>query len=632
MKTAIATVCLSGGLRSKLEAVAAAEFRAVEIFEPDLVAFPGSPTDIRRICEDLDLKIITYQPFRDFEGMPAERRIRTFDRARRKFDVMNALGCDLMLVCSAVSPDSAGGIDRLAADLSELGGKAAEHGIRIGYEALAWGRHISDYRDAWEIVRRADLGNVGTILDSFHILARGTDLKAISAIPSDRIFLVQIADAPRLDMDLLSWSRHWRCMPFQGDLDLGPFMSALASTGYDGTLSLEIFNDRFRAGSSQVVAVDGHRSLITLRDEIPRPDGRPRLLPKAKVNGIAFVEFAVSQGDRSAFETLLGQLGFVRTGNHRSKEVALFTQGDMSIVVNSDRLGFAHSYGLSHGTSVCALGFDVDNAANVVGRAKGLLYEPHENPIGPGELDLPVFRGVGGSLLYIIDRSTDPAKWSETDFHLTGEKGTGIGLISIDHVSQSMHYEEMLTWLLFYLSLFECAKTPMQEVVDPGGMVQSQVVESGLSASREGRGGQGGVRLVLNGSQSHRTMTSKFVDEFFGSGVQHIAFETRDIVATLDAMTGAGLETLAISDNYYHDLQARFGFSPSETESMQGHNILYDEDQAGCFKHAYTRMIDGGFFFEIVQRDGYRGYGAPNSSIRLAAQANQARPPGVPRR
>ena len=626
MKTAIATVCLSGGLREKLEAIAAAKFTAVEIFEPDLVAFPGSPAEIRRICDDLGLKIITYQPFRDFEGMPPERRSATFDRARHKFDLMNALGCDLLLVCSAVSPDAAGGIDRLAADLSELGAKAADHGIRIGYEALAWGRHVNDYRDAWEIVRRAGLDNVGTILDTFHILARGTELKAIGAIPSDRIFLVQIADAPRLDMDLLSWSRHWRCMPFQGDLDLAPFMSALASTGYDGTLSLEIFNDRFRAGSSQAVAVDGHRSLITLRDEAPRRDGRTRLMPRTKVNGIAFVEFAVSQENRSAFEGLLGQLGFVQTGSHRSKEVALFAQGEISIVVNSDQQGFAHSYGLSHGTSVCALGFDVDNAAYVVGRAKGLLYEPHENPVGPGELDLPVFRGVGGSLLYIIDRSTEPANWSETDFGPTGKAGIGIGLTAIDHVSQSMHYEEMLTWLLFYLSLFECEKTPMQELVDPGGMVQSQVVESGLG------GRKGGVRLVLNGSQSHRTMASKFVHEFFGSGVQHIAFETQDIVATLDAMTSAGLKTLAIPDNYYNDLQARFGFSPSEIERMQSRNILYDEDRSGCFRHAYTCAIEGGFFFEIVQRDGYRGYGAPNSNIRLAAQTNQARPPGVPRR
>ena len=253
MNTAIATVCLSGGLSEKLEAIAAAGFRAIEIFENDLIAFPGSPTEVRRMCDDLGLAIVTFQPFRDFEGMPDLRRARTFDRAERKFDLMGELGCDLLLVCSSVSPEALGGIERLAADFAELGGRAAKRNIRVGYEALAWGRHIHDYRDAWEVVRRANHPNIGTILDTFHIQARDTDLGAIRAIPPDQIFLVQVADAPKLQMDYLSWSRHWRCMPGQGDFDLVAFMDALQTTNYDGYLSLEIFNDRFRAGSARAV-------------------------------------------------------------------------------------------------------------------------------------------------------------------------------------------------------------------------------------------------------------------------------------------------------------------------------------------------------------------------------------------
>lgn len=209
----IATVSLAGTLTEKLEAIALAGFRGVEIFEADLLSFPGAPADVRKIAADLGLDIITFQPFRDFEGMPEPRRARVFDRVERKFDLMRELGCDLLLVCSNVSPESLGGIDRAAADFAELGQRAQARGIRIGYEALAWGRHVNDYRDAWEIVRRADHPNVGIILDTFHILARGTDLSGLRAIPRDRIPLVQVADAPLLDMDLLSWSRHWRCMP-----------------------------------------------------------------------------------------------------------------------------------------------------------------------------------------------------------------------------------------------------------------------------------------------------------------------------------------------------------------------------------------------------------------------------------
>src|SRR5690349_8793940 len=188
MKTSIATVCLSGGLREKLEAIAAAGFKSVEIFESDLLSYHGTPTDVAKEMADLGLKPITFQPFRDFEGMPDAQRQKTFDRAERKFDLMQELRCDLLMVCSNVSPESLGGIDRAAADFRALGERAAKRGLRVAFEALAWGRHISDYRDAWEVVRRTDHPSIGLVLDSFHALVRKTPLDAIRSIPRDRIF------------------------------------------------------------------------------------------------------------------------------------------------------------------------------------------------------------------------------------------------------------------------------------------------------------------------------------------------------------------------------------------------------------------------------------------------------------
>ncbi len=213
MKTSIATVSISGDLPEKLNAIAKAGFSGVEIFENDLLIHDASPADVRRMVSDHGLEISLFQPFRDFEGMPEPYRSRCFDRAERKFDIMEQLGTDLMLVCSNVSPVSLGGIDRAAADFRELGERAAKRGLRIGYEALAWGRHINDHRDAWEIVRRADHPNIGLILDSFHTLSRKIDPESIRSIPGDKIFFVQLADAPQIDMDLLYWSRHFRNMP-----------------------------------------------------------------------------------------------------------------------------------------------------------------------------------------------------------------------------------------------------------------------------------------------------------------------------------------------------------------------------------------------------------------------------------
>ncbi len=156
MKTSIATVSISGDLREKLAAIAAAGFDGVEIFENDFLAFDGTPAEVGKLVRDHGLEITVFQPFRDFEGMPEPQRSRAFDRAERKFDLMQELGTDLMLVCSNVSPQALGGIDRAAADFRELGERAAKRGLSVGYEALAWGRHINDHRDAWEIVRRAD--------------------------------------------------------------------------------------------------------------------------------------------------------------------------------------------------------------------------------------------------------------------------------------------------------------------------------------------------------------------------------------------------------------------------------------------------------------------------------------------
>lgn len=319
-KLSIATVSLSGALDEKLRAIAAAGFDEVEIFEADLLSFNGSPRDVGQMCRDLGLTICAFQPFRDFEGMPEPQRSRNFARAARKFDLMKELQTDLMLICSNISPASLGGIDRAAADFRELGDLAAQHGMRVGFEALAWGAHVNDYRDAWEIVRRANHPSIGVILDSFHALAPAFPVSAIASIPADKIFLVQLADAPKLGLDVLSWSRHFRCFPGQGDLPVAEFMEAVQATGYSGAWSLEIFNDQFRAGSAVRTATDGLRSLILLQDQLAKTPA-DALQPKTSTRGVGFIEFAVNETKATDLATLVSQLGFHKTGAHRSKDV-----------------------------------------------------------------------------------------------------------------------------------------------------------------------------------------------------------------------------------------------------------------------------------------------------------------------
>ena len=203
-----------------------------------------------RLCADLGLTICVFQPFRDFEGMPEPQRAQNFVRARKKFALMRELGTDLVLVCSNVSPHALGGIDRAATDLRELGELAAAHGMRVGYEALAWGRHVNDYRDAWEIVRRANHPSVGLILDSFHTLARGTPIDAIRSIPGDRIFLVQVADAPITISTSCRGAGTSGAFRGRATCRSSPSCRPSRPPATTGPVSHEIFNDQFRAGST----------------------------------------------------------------------------------------------------------------------------------------------------------------------------------------------------------------------------------------------------------------------------------------------------------------------------------------------------------------------------------------------
>ncbi|NIZ10912.1 bifunctional sugar phosphate isomerase/epimerase/4-hydroxyphenylpyruvate dioxygenase family protein [Pseudooceanicola sp. HF7] len=625
MKTAIATVSISGTLTEKLEAIAAAGFDGIEIFEQDFITDIGSARDVGNRIRDQGLEISLFQPFRDFEGLPEELRVKAFDRAERKFDLMQDLGADLVLVCSSVHPKALGGIDRAADDLRELGERAAARGLRIGYEALAWGRHVNDHRDAWEIVRRADHDSVGIILDSFHTLGRGLDPESIRRIPGDKIFFVQMADAPKIDMDLLYWSRHFRNMPGEGDLPVTDFMRAVLAAGYTGPVSLEIFNDQFRGGSPNTIARDGYRSLMALLDDVRRqepdvPAPLPVMPARQRIDGTSFIEFATRGADGDQLRAQLTALGFAQTGKHMAKAVTLWQQGDIRIVVNEEEGDFAGTAYNMHGTSVCDVGLAVSSASETLERAKALGARGFTQQPALGQLDIPAIRGLGGSLLHVLDDSHASVWTREFGAEPKGPKGAG--LQAVDHIAQTLTYDEMLSWSLFYGTLFDMEKSPMVDVIDPDGLVRSQAL-----STPEGR-----FRITLNGAETHRTLAGAFLADSFGAPVQHIAFTTEDIFASAEALASAGFDPLPIPGNYYDDLASRFDIPSEKLARMKTLQILYDAEDGQEFFQSYSRPFQGGIFFEIVQRaSGYRGYGAPNAPFRIAAQKRLAPAKGMPR-
>lgn len=621
MQRSIATVSLSGTLPEKLEAIAAAGFDGVEIFENDLLYYDGSPREIKQMCADLGIAITLFQPFRDFEGCRRDRLARNLERAERKFDLMQELGTDLVLVCSNASADSVGDQQILVDDLRLLAEHAGARGLRIGYEALAWGRHVNTYQQVWDIVRQADHPSLGVLLDSFHTLSLKGDPRAIADIPGDKIFFVQMADAPILQMDVLEWSRHFRCFPGQGEFDLPGFLAPIIKSGYTGPLSLEIFNDGFRAAPPRANAADGLRSLLYLEEKTRQrleQDATPvtnrEILfetPKAsEYNGIEFLEFAVDESLGAKLSNWLERLGFVKAGQHRSKSVSLLRQGDINLILNSEPYSFAHSFFEAHGPSLCATAVRVKDSASALARAVAYKGQPYRGLVGPNELELAAVRAPDGSLIYLVDEQADVYG---TDFNLLADAPARGGLKRIDHMAMALPADSLDSWVLFYKSLLDFEADDEVVLPDPYGLVKSRALRSRDSS----------IRLPLNISENRNTAISHALSSYRGSGVHHIAFDCDDIFAEVSRAKEAGVPLLDIPLNYYDDLAARFDFDDEFLSELAYYNVLYDRDaQGGELFHVYTEPFEGRFFFEIIQRkNGYAGYGAANVAVRLAAMA-----------
>ncbi|MDO5866663.1 MULTISPECIES: bifunctional sugar phosphate isomerase/epimerase/4-hydroxyphenylpyruvate dioxygenase family protein [Paenarthrobacter] len=619
MRTGIATVCLSGTLKEKMQACAIAGFDGIEIFEQDLVTSPLSPEDIRKMAADLGLGLDLYQPFRDFDGVTPDLLKANLKRAEAKFKLMARLGMDTILVCSNVATATIDDDQLRAEQLALLAALAGDHGVKVAYEALAWGKHVNDYEHAYRLVEAVDHPNLGTCLDSFHILSRDWDTAPIEDINADKIFFVQVADAPKLSMDVLSWSRHYRVFPGEGQFELAKFMGHVVRAGYTGPVSLEVFNDVFRQSDVERTAVDAMRSLIWLEEQSAKwlagtsaetaaagtseqkAAGRRRypmeLATLPKVNEPAGFNFAeVKADDTAQLEKLLGQLGFEFEGRHRTKDVQLWTMGQARVIINEQAA-------LHTEPAIAALGFDVDSPVIASARAQQLKAPVVSRKV---QADEEVFQGISApdsTEIFLCQGSPDgTAAWTQ-EFGEGLEHPRAAQTAVIDHVNLAQPWQHFDEAVLFYTSALALEPQPFAEVPSPSGLVRSQVMQAS----------NGAVRLVLNLAPVQQASAPKTYQE-------HIAFAVDDLVATARSARERGLEFLQIPANYYEDLDARFDLEPGFLATLKELNLLYDRDANGEFLHFYTATV-GSVFFEMVERRGnYDGYGAPNAPVRHAVQ------------
>ncbi|NIC36185.1 sugar phosphate isomerase/epimerase and 4-hydroxyphenylpyruvate domain-containing protein [Halomonas desiderata] len=539
MRHSIATLSLSGSLPEKLQAIAAAGFDGCELFENDLLSYPGRPDEIRRMAENLGLTIEIFQPFRDFEGVQPEQLERNLVRAEHKFDLMEQLGVELMLVCSNAQPDVSGDPTLVAEQLHRLAERAAARGLRVGFEALSWGTQINRYAQAWAAVEAADHPSLGLILDSYHTLALDDAITPITQLPGEKIFFLQLSDAPRESLRPPRYSRTLRSFPGLGEYDMTGFVAAVLKAGYVGPLSLEMFNDEFRAAPAGPTAMAARQSLLWLEErlqadaQLPNPAGFPLFQPPGAptLNGFASLELAIPPVHRQAVVHLLGSLGLVEQGRHRRAPVTRFAGQAFDVYLREthDNAAVAvHSLGLTCTDSQALLMRleDYGQATRGDDDLGGRLLTT------PAALALRI--GHDANLDGRFESGLHPAP---SDCRLSGVAfALPLGLLE----SESGVWRHLLG--------LPAASTGVRH--EPQGVVRRRCWQ--LT--------DGGVEIALETSTHAGTSVGRALSASAGvdqpASCVELRLEVDDVVATVQRLSAARLAVEPVPANYYHDLAA----------------------------------------------------------------------------
>ena len=278
------TITLAGPLEAKLKAVHDAGFTQIMLNATDIVGHPGGQGAAVAAVKASGLRVTGFQVLRDFEGLSGTLHAYKLDVAKAMIEMCHALGSKVLLACSSVSPHSTEDAARIGKDLQKLAMLAVPLDVRIAYEPLSWGRHVNELERAWDIVADADRANLGLALDSFHLLARRTDLELLQEVDPRKIFLVQLSDFLWQEAgsaeERLETSRHSRVFPGEGvhSDEVAAIARALDEIGYRGDYSFEVFNDDYRQLPLPVVAERARRSVKWITGLVSRrslPARRP---------------------------------------------------------------------------------------------------------------------------------------------------------------------------------------------------------------------------------------------------------------------------------------------------------------------------------------------------------------------
>ncbi len=321
-------------------------------------------------------------------------------------------------------------------------------------------------------------------------------------------------------------------------------------------------------------------------------------------DGFEFVEYTAP--DPELLRTLFECLGFPVAARHRSKNVTLHTQGDVNFIINAEPRSFAQSFARQHGPSACAMAFRVKDAAYAFARATELGAKPGPQSAGPMELNIPCIEGIGGSLIYLVDRYGGPTIY-DVDFRPVAPPA-GVeqaGLTRIDHLTHNVMRGRMDHWAGFYERLFNFREIRYFDIEGSQTGLFSRAMTSPC----------GKIRIPINESQDDKSQIEEYLREYHGEGIQHIALASSDIYRTVDVLRRNGVAFQDSPDTYYEAVSSRVVGHTENLEELRSRRILIDGNPSkgeGVLLQIFTQNVIGPIFFEIIQRKGNEGFGEGN--------------------
>jgi 4-hydroxyphenylpyruvate dioxygenase len=321
-------------------------------------------------------------------------------------------------------------------------------------------------------------------------------------------------------------------------------------------------------------------------------------------DGFEFVEY--TGPDPRALAALFERLGFVAAARHRSKNVTLYKQGDVNFILNAEPESFAQAFARLHGPSVCAIAFRVADAGKAYERAISLGAKPVHGKLGPMELNIPAIEGIGGSLIYLVDRYGMQTIY-DVDFvpSVEDKPPADVGLTRIDHLTHNVHRGRMGLWAEFYERLFNFREIRYFDIEGKLTGLRSKAMTSP----------DGKIRIPINESADDKSQIAEYLEAYHGEGIQHIALATDDIYATVETLAGRDIAFMSVPDTYYEAVDARVPAHREDLARLRHDRILIDGapgEGQGLLLQIFTDTVIGPIFFEIIERKGNEGFGEGN--------------------